>query len=82
LGNLFVTKFKRAPLYLATAAILFVSQTSAFAWGCIAVSEEGTYGYSHGFGDENDARERALNECAVRTGEDAVCEITECDSDD
>jgi hypothetical protein len=77
-----VTKLKKLPLYLAAATILLASQTSAFAWGCIAVSEEGTYGYSHGFSDEDDARERALNECAIRTGEDSVCEITECDSDD
>lgn len=58
------------------------TSTPALAWGCIAVSEEGTYGYSYNFDNEGDARERALNECAARTTDESVCEITECDSDD
>lgn len=66
---------------LALAAALTTTATSASAWGCIAVSEQGTYGYSYQYGDENSARERALNECATRTNEDQVCEIVECDQD-
>lgn len=66
---------------LALAAALTTTTTSASAWGCIAVSEQGTYGYSYQYGDENSARERALNECATRTNEDQVCEIVECDQD-
>jgi hypothetical protein len=66
-----------ACLVLTTA--LTANTTSAFAWGCIAVSEEGSYGYSYNYGDEGDARDKALNECANRTTEEAVCEITECD---
>lgn len=69
-----------AALVLTTA--LAASQTSAFAWGCIAVSEEGSYGYSYSYDYEADAREKALTECANRTTEEAVCEITECDEDD
>lgn len=67
---------------LAFAAATTATTGSAFAWGCIAVSEEGTYGYSYSFDSEGPARERALNECANRTTEEAVCEITECSEDD
>lgn len=67
---------------LAFSAAMTATTSSAFAWGCIAVSEEGTYGYSYSFDSEGAARERALNECANRTTEDAVCEITECNEDD
>jgi hypothetical protein len=73
------TRMGLAALVLATT--LSVSSTSALAIGCIAVSEEGSYGYSYNYDDEGDAREKALNECAARTTEDAVCEITECDED-
>lgn len=69
-----------AALVLTTT--LSAASTPAFAWGCIAVSVEGTYGYSHSFDNEDDARDRALNECAARTTDESVCEITECDSDD
>lgn len=58
-----------------------VSTQSAFAWGCAAVSDEGTYGYSYDFSTEDAAIERALNECANRTTEESECEITECDED-
>ena len=69
-----------AALVLTTA--FAASQTSALAWGCIAVSEEGSYGYSYSYDNEGDAREKALTECANRTTEESVCEITECDEDD
>lgn len=69
-----------AALVLTTA--FATSQTSALAWGCIAVSEEGSYGYSYSYDNEGDAREKALTECANRTTEESVCEITECDEDD
>ena len=67
-------------LVLVTAFAL--SNTSALAWGCAAVSEEGTYGYSYSYDNEGAARERALNECANRTSTDSVCEIVECDEDE
>lgn len=62
---------------LASSVIL--SATSAFAWGCIAVSEEGTYGYSYEYSSQSKAEDRALNECAANTTEDSDCEIVECD---
>lgn len=69
-----------AALVLATA--LAASHSSALAWGCIAVSEEGTYGYSYDYDNEGAARERALTECANRTTTESVCEITECNESD
>lgn len=62
----------------AFAAATFGTTGTAFAWGCIAVSEDGTYGYSYNFDNEDDATERALNECASRATTDQTCEITEC----
>jgi hypothetical protein len=62
----------------ATAAF---STQSAYAWGCIAVSENGTYGYSYNYGNEDDATARALDECAKRATTDQTCEIQECDED-
>ena len=72
----------RRALLIAALALAFtvtLPVNSAFAWGCIAVSEEGSYGYSYSFDNEDYARERALNECASKTTEESVCEITECD---
>lgn len=67
---------------LALTASALVPTTSAYAWGCIAVSAEGTYGYSYDFDTRSQAEKRALNECANRTTDDSYCEITECDEDD
>lgn len=78
-----MTCMKRIGLAALVLAITFAaSHGAALAWGCIAVSEEGTYGYSYSFDEEADARERALNECANRTTEESVCEITECNESD
>lgn len=75
-----MTSTMRATLAaLALTAAFTTSSGPAFAWGCIAVSEEGSYGYSYNYDEEGDAREKALSECANRTTEEAVCEITECD---
>ena len=75
-----VTRTALAALVLTTA--FAASNTSALAWGCIAVSDEGSYGYSYSYDNEDDAREKALTECANRTTEESECEITECDEDD
>ena len=61
---------------LATCAV--ASTGSAYAWGCIAVSEEGSYGYSYEYDNQDDASARALNECAAKTTTESTCEITEC----
>lgn len=75
-----MTSVKRTGLAALVLATMFATTTtSALAWGCIAVSEEGSYGYSYNYDGEGDAREKALNECANRTTEESVCEITECD---
>jgi hypothetical protein len=77
-----VAKFhKYGLIVLAMAAATFSSTGAARAWGCIAVSEEGSYGYSYNYDNEADATERALNECANKTTTESVCEITECNQD-
>ncbi|WP_156381714.1 DUF4189 domain-containing protein [Rhizobium sp. Leaf341] len=78
-----MTTIVRAALTaLAIAGALVGSNTSAFAWGCIAVSEEGSYGYSYNYSSEDGARTKALNECANRTTNESECEIDSCDEDD
>lgn len=62
---------------IASAGAIATSGT-ANAWGCIAVSEEGSYGYSYNYDNQDDASERALNECAAKTTTASTCEITEC----
>ena len=62
---------------LSTTAAIATS-SAANAWGCIAVSEEGSYGYSYNYDNESDAADRALNECANKTTTQSTCEITEC----
>jgi Domain of unknown function (DUF4189) len=65
----------------AFAGAMAASTGSALAWGCVAVAEDGTYGYSYNFGDRDSAVDRALNECASRATTDQVCEITDCSED-
>lgn len=64
----------------AFAAAAIASTGTAHAWGCIAVSQNGTYGYSYNYDSQDGAVERALNECATRATTDQTCEITECDA--
>ena len=63
---------------LSLVLALITSSSAARAWGCIAVSEEGSYGYSYDFDNQEDAADRALAECANRTTTNGTCEITEC----
>ena len=74
---------KTTRVLIAVSALLVsaLSSSPAFAWGCVAVSENGTYGYSYNFDDQGDASDRALNECANRATTDQTCEITECNQD-
>lgn len=62
---------------VASAGAVATSGT-ANAWGCIAVSEEGSYGYSYNYDNQDDAVDRALSECAAKTTTESTCEITEC----
>lgn len=64
---------------LFAMAIASGMSAPARAWDCIAVSEEGTYGYSYDYDSKADAIRRALNECAKRTTTDGTCEIVECE---
>ena len=48
-------------------AVLFTTETSAFAWGCTAVARDGAMGYSYGFGSQRAAMRRALRECSIRS---------------
>ena len=74
-----MTKYLRIALaaFIASIGAIATSGTAS-AWGCIAVSEEGSYGYSYNFDNQDDAAERALAECANRTTTSGTCEITEC----
>ncbi len=74
-------KFRTCLSVLVLAGALLPSAGSAFAWGCIAVSEEGSYGYSYSYDSESGATDKALNECAKHTTTESTCEITECDED-
>lgn len=76
-----MNKYFRAALATSALIMAVASTSPAFAWGCAAVSENGTYGYSYNFDNESDASDRALNECATRATTDQTCEITECNID-
>jgi hypothetical protein len=74
-----MNRYWRVALAATIASLGAITASStANAWGCIAVSEEGSYGYSYNFDNQDDAAERALNECATRTTTESTCEITEC----
>jgi len=67
---------------LFAAGIATSSASPALAWGCIAIASDGTYGYSYDYDYQEDAVERALNECARLTPTNDVCVIEECDPDE
>lgn len=65
---------------IAVVAATYMQAGSAFAWGCIAVSDSGAaYGYSYSYNKRGDAEDKALDECSARTSE--TCEIQSCDED-
>jgi hypothetical protein len=77
-----MSKITKAGIAIFVCAVALGSTgTSALAWGCAAVSDEGTFGYSHSYETQDAAIERALNECARRTTSTSECEITECEDD-
>jgi VCBS repeat-containing protein len=69
-------KIVLAALSVATS---LSASSEAFAWGCVAISENGTYGYSYNYDNEAAATQRALNECATRATTDQTCTIESCD---
>lgn len=80
-GDNMTITFRTCLTAVLLAGAAMTSASSAFAWGCIAVSEEGSYGYSYNYDGESGATEKALNECAKHTTTESTCEITECDED-
>lgn len=58
-------------------ALFAESAPQAFAWGCTAVADDGSYGYSYNYPNKRGARQRAKAECNARTNE--RCEVTSCD---
>jgi hypothetical protein len=65
-------------LALIVAAGIAGSTTSAFAWGCIAITADGAYGYSYSYDNRGDAVQRALEECSAHG---SGCQIVECEQD-
>jgi hypothetical protein len=74
---------KNIRILLAASTLLIgaASSSPAFAWGCVAVSEDGTSGYSYNYGKRKKALQRALDECSSRATTDQTCEITDCNQD-
>lgn len=60
-------------------ALLADSAPQAFAWGCTAVADDGTYGYSYNYPNKSGARARAKAECNERTND--RCKVVSCDPD-
>jgi hypothetical protein len=52
--------------------------SKALAWGCVAASSDGAYGYSDNWASEQDAQSNAIKECEVRSSTDD-CSIQSCD---
>jgi len=52
--------------------------SKALAWGCVAASSDGAYGYSDNWPSEQDAQSTAITECEVRSSTDD-CTIQSCD---
>ncbi|MDB5526036.1 MAG: hypothetical protein JWM58_3799 [Rhizobium sp.] len=69
------TKFVVAGAFVS--ALLASSAPHAFAWSCVAVADDGTYGYSYNYPNKKGARQRAKAECSERTYDD--CHVTSCD---
>ena len=72
-----VGSFKYGVAGIFVSALLIASASEALAWGCVAQANDGTYGYSYGFGTKKQAKRRAMAECDARTYDD--CYITNCD---
>jgi len=66
---------------LALAWIILIALgpgSKAFAWGCVAASSDGAYGYSDNWPSEQDAETTAINDCEVRSSTDD-CAAQSCD---
>jgi hypothetical protein len=73
-----MTKAKTfATAVLLASAFSVMASSSAFAWGCRAVTYRGGYGYSNGYADRRAAIQRAMYECQIRNR--ASCHLEFCD---
>jgi hypothetical protein len=70
------TSTKIATATFALFAMLAASAPQAFAWSCQAQADDGTTGWSYGYGNRRAARQRALAECNARTYDS--CYIIDC----
>lgn len=68
-------KFAVAAVF--ASALVGASAPQVFAWGCVAVANDGTYGYSYNYSNKKGARQRARAECDARTYDE--CHVTSCD---
>jgi hypothetical protein len=72
---------KSALTAVTVALLVACTSTSAYAWGCLAESDEGSNGYSYNYPNKRKAAKRALAECVKRTSTSGWCEVTECNED-
>jgi hypothetical protein len=63
---------------LIAGTLMTCCTTGAFAWGCIAITESGAYGYSYSYSSRSGAVQRALEECSANG---SGCKIVECDEE-
>jgi hypothetical protein len=77
--DLIVLRAARACARLALAVGVLVTVVSAAsAFGAIAMSECGRWGYSYGYGNKSDAWARAIRECGQRDCKIAVSVNNAC----
>jgi hypothetical protein len=69
---------KTLGIALIIVAAVSGTATLAFAWGCVAVAQNGAYGYSYHFSSRSGAIQRALEECSARG---RGCQIEDCDTE-
>lgn len=66
---------------LALACMMLTAlgaSSKALAWGCVAASSDGAYGYSDNWPNQQDAEATAVSDCDVRSSTDD-CAIQSCD---
>ena len=68
----------RKLILAAMMLMAFGAGSKALAWGCVAESSDGAYGYSDNWASEQDAQSTAISDCEVRSSSDD-CVIQSCD---
>jgi hypothetical protein len=68
-----------AKLALACLMVMALGTGSeALAWGCVAASSDGAFGYSDNWPNEKDAETTAIKDCEVQSSTDD-CATQSCD---